>query len=178
MRLTGRSGPRRLAVGVSAVTALCFIAGFSGVRINTSPSLPLGLYVRTTARNAQLVEFCPEEPYATISRERGYRTAGFACPDRAVPLMKRIVAQVGDVVQMSAFGLRVNGRSIPNTVPLMEDAAGRQLSAYPSGVYKVQPGTVWVASTHNRGSYDSRYMGPVPTRLIRGRLKPLWTLHD
>jgi conjugative transfer signal peptidase TraF len=178
MRLTVRSGLRKIAVGGSAVTAMCFIAGFSGVRINTSPSLPLGLYVRTTTKDAQLVEFCPEEPYATLSRQRAYRTAGFACPDRAVPLMKRIVAQAGDTVHMSASGLSVNGRWVPNTVPLTQDAAGRPLSAYPSGVYRVQPGTVWVASTHNRGSFDSRYMGPIPTRLIRGRLKPLWTLHD
>jgi len=44
------------------------------------------------------------------------------------------------------------------------------------GLYGVEPGTVWVASTYNAGSYDSRYMGPIPTSQIRRRLRPLWLL--
>ncbi|MCC6585644.1 MAG: S26 family signal peptidase [Bryobacterales bacterium] len=76
------------------------------------------------------------------------------------------------------YGIAVNGRLLPNTAPLRLDAANRPLRAWPSGTYRVRPGTVWVASTYGRGSYDSRYIGPVEEKSIRGRLRPLWLLHS
>ena len=57
-----------LSVGFLAATA-----AIGGVRINTSYSLPLGIYVRTHDRDARLIEFCPLEPFASESSERGYR---------------------------------------------------------------------------------------------------------
>lgn len=155
----------------------CFAAGLAGVRINTSSSLPLGLYARTQNASAVLVEFCPAEPFASISRDRGYRVPGFACPDGAVPLLKPVIARAGDVVEVSSSGIAVNGQLLPNTSPLRTDAAHRPLIAWPDGSYKVRSGTIWVASTYSRASYDSRYIGPVDEKLIRGRLKPLWLLH-
>ena len=69
----------------SAVLAGAFqICGFAGVRFNTSPSLPVGLYVTTTDRNANLVEFCPAEPFASLAIARGYRDRG-TCRDGAAP---------------------------------------------------------------------------------------------
>jgi type IV secretory pathway protease TraF len=79
-------------------------------------------------------------------------------------------------VAVSADGIAVNGRPLPQTAPLAKDRRGRALEPYAAGFYTVAEGTVWVASSYNRGSYDSRYMGPIPSRLIRARLKPLWTL--
>ena len=160
-----------LGVGVLAATAT-----IGGVRINTSYSLPLGIYVRTQARDARLIEFCPVEPFASESSERGYRTHGMACADGAVPLLKPIVAVAGDRVVLSAEGMRVNGRLLPKTGPLFRDAAGRSLHPWPFGTYVVKEGEVWVASTYNRGSYDSRYMGPISISRICARLRPLWLL--
>jgi conjugative transfer signal peptidase TraF len=134
--------------------------------------------IRTAQSGARLVEFCPPEPYASLSKERGYRVRGFACPDRAVPLLKPVIAHAGDVVEVSPAGLAVNGRLLPNTAPLQRDAANRPLNPWPSGTYRVRPGTIWVASTYSRASYDSRYIGPVEEKSIRGRLKPLWLLHS
>ena len=160
-----------LSVGVLAATAT-----IGGVRINTSYSLPLGVYVRTQARDARLIEFCPVEPFASESSERGYRTHGTACADGAVPLLKPVVAVAGDRVVLSAEGMRVNGRLLPKTAPLFRDAAGRSLHPWPFGTYVVEEGVVWVASTYNRGSYDSRYMGPISISQIRARLRPVWLL--
>jgi conjugative transfer signal peptidase TraF len=160
------------------ITAFGLAASFTGVRVNTSSSLPLGLYIRTDQSSARLVEFCPPEPYASLSRVRGYRVRGFRCPDRAVPLLKPVIARGGDIVEVSPGGLAVNGRLLPNTAPLPRDAANRPLDPWPSGVYRVRPGTIWVASTYSRASYDSRYIGPVEEKLIRGRLRPLWLLHS
>jgi conjugative transfer signal peptidase TraF len=165
-----------LGLAAIAVGSVGVIAAMFGVRINTSYSLPLGLYVTTSDPSARLIEFCPEEPFASQSSVRGYRTAGFACPDGAVPLLKPIAAVEGDEVEVSEDGLAVNGHLLPHTRALAIDWAGRALSPWPVGQYRFEPGTVWVASTYNRGSFDSRYMGPIRLSQIRTRLKPLWLL--
>ena len=174
--MTAKSGLRNMAMVLGVLTASGLVAGLAGVRINTSSSLPLGLYVRTHESGATLVEFCPAEPFASFSRDRGYRVAGITCSDRAVPLLKPVIARAGDAVKVSAAGIAVNGHLLPNTSALQRDAAGRPLTPWPSGLYVVSPGYVWVASTYSIGSYDSRYMGPVDEKLIRGRLRPLWLL--
>jgi len=169
---------KRIAV-LLGLSILCFALAASamsvlGIRINTSYSLPMGVYARSTDVHAKLIEFCPEGHAAAESSERGYRTTG-VCPDGAAPLLKPIVARVGDTVVMSAGGISVNGQLLPQTAPLSQDRYGRPLRAWPSGRYSVGDGFVWVASSYNRGSYDSRYMGPIPTRLIRAQLRPVWT---
>jgi conjugative transfer signal peptidase TraF len=177
MRKCGRhnlAGTRLLVTGFAVLVTLVAAAIYTGMRINTSYSLPLGIYLRTTDPNPRLIEFCPVEPFASESSERGYRTHGTACPDGAVPLLKPVVAVAGDHVVLSPAGMSVNGRLLPKTVPLTCDWAGRSLHPWPFGTYVVGRGTVWVASTYNRGSYDSRYMGPIKISMIRARLRPLW----
>ncbi len=177
-----KSGPRSVrvvvALGTATLSLACAVgaAAVTGARINTSYSLPLGIYIRTDDSHAELIEFCPVEPYAAESSQRGYRTRGSACQDGGVPLLKPVVAVAGDVVALAADGIRVNGRLLPKTAPLFRDGAGRSLHPWPFGSYMVEKGTVWVASTYNRGSYDSRYMGPIRTSRIRARLRPSWLL--
>src|ERR1700678_469327 len=109
---------RRIGLVGAAVAVGTFqLCGSLGVRINTSPSLPVGLYLVTTEGNANLVEFCPAEPFAALSLVRGYRSPG-ACQDGGAPLLKPIVAKRGDVVELSTRGICVNGRLLANTVPL------------------------------------------------------------
>ena len=148
---------------------------FLGLRINTSPSLPVGLYIRTTDAGANLVEFCPAEPFASLSIVRGYRESG-SCSDGSAPLLKPFVASVGDVVELSVAGISVNGVLLRNTAPLSKDTKGRDLQHWPFGRYVVAPGTVWVASTYHRRSFDSRYFGPVSITAIRSREQPFLTL--
>ena len=162
-----------VAIGVAA--AVFQLSGSVGLRINTSPSLPLGLYLTTKDFNASLIEFCPVEPFATLAIVRGYRDAG-ACRDGAAPLLKPVVAKSGDVVELSPRGISVNGALLPNTAPLGTDTKGRHLEAWPSGRYVVTPETVWVASSYHPRSFDSRYFGPLSTSAIRHRLKAFLTL--
>ena len=118
---------RRAALVAVVVSVAVFqLFGFLGLRINTSPSLPVGLYVVTTDGSANLVEFCPAEPFAALSLIRGYRDAG-TCPDGGAPLLKPIVAKAGDLVELSARGISVNGQLLPNTAPLPKDTKGRPL---------------------------------------------------
>ena len=167
---------RRVTLAAAGVSIATFqLTGFLGLRINTSPSLPMGLYIITADADADLVEFCPVEPFATLSIVRGYRSPG-TCGDGTAPLLKPIAATSGDVVEVSSFGLSVNGALLPNTAPLATDTKGRHLEAWPSGRYVVAPGTIWVASFYHSRSFDSRYFGPVATAAIRHRLKAFLTL--
>ena len=113
--LSDRLGRIRRAalVGVGISIAAFQLCGLLGVRINTSPSLPIGLYVTTVDGNAKLVEFCLGEPFATLSIVRGYRDRG-TCGDGVAPLLKPIIAKPGDVVEVSSLGLSVNGKRPTN----------------------------------------------------------------
>ena len=154
---------------------LGLIAGWVfGIRLNLTPSLPLGFYITSHSPSANLVEFCPQGAAAFISLSRQYRTAG-ACPDGGAPLLKPAVAISGDQVQVNADGIRVNGQLLPNSAARFRDHLQRPLDPWPYGTYKVEPGTVWVVSSFNSYSFDSRYYGAVPASSIRHHLRPLWT---
>ena len=151
------------------------VAGLLGVRLNLTNSVPIGLYIISSSPEADLVEFCPPEPFGTLSRERGYRQrSNFGCPDRAKPLLKPIVARSGDIVSISAAGIAVDGKLVPHTAPLHVDSAGRPITRWPFGIYTVRAGTIWVASSFNTHSFDSRYFGPIPESVILHQLTPLW----
>jgi conjugative transfer signal peptidase TraF len=151
------------------------LCGLLGLRINTSPSLPVGLYVATTDSSANLIEFCPAEPFAALSIARAYRSAG-VCGDGGAPLLKPVVAKAGDVVDLSVRGISVNGVLLANTAPLSKDTKGRSLEPWRFGRFLVASGTVWVASSYHSRSFDSRYFGPVDTTAIRHRMKAFLTL--
>jgi conjugative transfer signal peptidase TraF len=154
---------------------LGLIAGWVfGIRLNLTPSLPLGFYITSHSPSANLVEFCPQGAAAFIALSRQYRTAG-ACPDGGAPLLKPAVAISGDQVQVNADGIRVNGQLLPNSAARFRDHLQRPLDPWPYGTYKVEPGTVWVISSFNSYSFDSRYYGAIPASSIRHHLRPLWT---
>jgi conjugative transfer signal peptidase TraF len=145
-----------------------------GVRVNLTPSLPRGFYIISNSPSAGLVEFCPQGAAASISLSRQYRTAG-ACPDGGAPLLKPAVAFPSDQVQVSADGIRVNGQLLPNSAGRFRDHLQRPLDPWPYGTCRVKPGTVWVISSFNSYSFDSRYYGAIPESSIRHHLRPLWT---
>jgi conjugative transfer signal peptidase TraF len=109
-----------------------------------------------------------------MSASRGYRGKG-NCQDRAEPLMKPTVAVAGDIVEVSSRGVAVNGGLLPNSAALPLDTKNRPLQHWPFGKYRVDTGSVWVISSFNARSFDSRYFGPVPITSIRSHLWPLLT---
>ena len=168
--------PRRsagwVALACLAVLAVGMLAGGAlGMRINLTPSLRIGFYVRDP--EGELVEFCPEGVASEESAIRGYRERG-VCPDGHAPLLKPIVARAGDTVEVLDGVIAVNGQPLPNSQTHARDHRGRALTAFPVGRYAVSERTIWVVSTWNDGSYDSRYFGPIPESIIRQRLRPLW----
>ncbi|MGI9074275.1 MAG: S26 family signal peptidase [Bryobacteraceae bacterium] len=85
------------------------------------------------------------------------------------------MARPGDVVKLSRQGIEVNGALLPNTAPVSSDTKGRSLESWKFGRYTVHPGTIWVASSYNRRSFDSRYFGPVAITSVREHVRPLLT---
>lgn len=152
----GTGWPRRakLIVKVLLATAVGTFAIFdlAGIRINGSTSLPVGLYLVTTRPDAQLIEFCPTGGFAQLATARGYRGAG-NCSDGGAPLLKPVIARSGDIVEVSACGLAVNGDLLTNTAPMRHDTKNRPLTAWPLGRYIVAPNSVWVASSYNGRSF-------------------------
>jgi len=167
---------RALAAAFGLLGSLVVLFYLCGLRINVTPSIPLGLYVRTGAGPTPglIAEFCPSGMAAEESER--YRGFGLACPDRSIPLLKPVVAGPGDHVEFSVVGMRVNGQLLPNTAPRQIDGKGRLIRAWPAGEYTVEAGKIVVASSYHSGSYDSRYLGPISMRDVRSNLRPLWVI--
>jgi conjugative transfer signal peptidase TraF len=92
---------KRIALGVTATSLggllLTAVGYAAGARINTTRSIPAGLYWASSAPvgKGAYVMFCP--PQAAVfadARERGYIGAG-VCPGGYGYLMKRILAANG-----------------------------------------------------------------------------------
>jgi conjugative transfer signal peptidase TraF len=158
-----------LAIGFLCCLATCAVFG---VRFNTSESLPGLIYIITSDKSSPVIEFCLKGSSAGIARERGYRGRGI-CPDGSSPILKPVVAQAGDTVEVSANGIAVNGTLLRNTSPRTKDSRGRTLIPWRFGSYIVPQGCVWVASEYNPLSFDSRYYGPITVSQIRHHLRPL-----
>ena len=128
---------RRAALVAFGVAVATFqLSGSLGLRINTSPSLPMGLYITTADAWRESGRVLPGGTVRKLSIVRGYRDPG-TCRDGAAPLLKPVVAKSGDVVELSARGISVNGALLPNTAPLSKDTKGRPLEAWPFGRYVV-----------------------------------------
>lgn len=161
-------------MGVTAITGLTMAVISPFVTINSTASLPRGLWITTgdagPARAGDVVLICPP----TDPQTRRYVAPGF-CPGRLVPLLKPVVAVAGDRVTATANGITVNGRAIPNSAPVGKDEGGRPLKAYKFGTYIVRAGQIWLISSYDSLSYDSRYFGPLDTNQIDDKERPLWT---
>jgi conjugative transfer signal peptidase TraF len=141
-----------------------------GYCLNLTPSEPVGIYrlVKGGAERGALVLLKqPTGPTALVLHR--YAPAN-------IPLIKRVAAVAGDVVQVGAHGVRIDGTLWPDSAPLDRDAEGKSLQPYPFATYRVRTGQIWVMSEHPRG-IDSRYFGPVTETSIISRLTPvtLWS---
>jgi conjugative transfer signal peptidase TraF len=150
-----------IAPGI-AVVIIVLALGFAGIRLNiASNSLPPGLYRIVPAASGADLLICPTGLAEKVSIEREYRVKSFGCGDGYAPLLKPITARAGDTVTVSEAGVVVNGKLLPNSKQYPKDGIGRPMPLVPFGTYAVHPRTVWVISSYNRFSFDSRYFGPV-----------------
>ncbi len=175
---------RRVVVTVWGASALiaasALVAHAAGLRVNATPSMPLGLWrlgpVPGSLRAGEIVVVCPPDSAAfREALDRGYMAHG-ACPAGYEPLIKPVAAVAGDLVMVAADGVAVNGEPVPGTAPLARDTAGRPLLAVPVGSHRVASGELWLLSGHVRESWDSRYFGAVPAAGVQGVARPVWVV--
>jgi conjugative transfer signal peptidase TraF len=153
-----RLARRALFTVVWLVLTLALVFG-AGLRFNPTPSLPKGVYrlAPGAPEENDLVSFCLEGKYADLALERGYLEPG-SCPSGLRPLLKRLAGLPGDLVDPSAFPIR------------LVDSHGRSMSpALVPGV--IPPGMALVLADH-LGSFDSRYFGFVPLGSLQ-RVEPV-----
>lgn len=150
-----------------------------GFRVNTTSSVPIGIYriEGQPSGRGQIVAYCPPDTSTfRMARDRGFVLGGMACPGGYRPLFKPVAAIAGDTVTIGAGGIAVNGAALPNTRAKGRDSEGRALPHVSAGRYRVDRDQVWLVSTYSPRSFDARYFGPVPAIGIVGVARPIFTV--
>ena len=137
--------PRRfglMAWGLAGTLGAVTAAAGAGYRINTTPSVPVGVWrigpVGDLTRGAVVVICPPDSGTFRLARSRGYLPHG-RCPGSYQPLFKPVAALPGDSVTVTAAGLAINGAPIADSRALSRDGAGRAMPAVAAGRYPVAP---------------------------------------
>lgn len=164
------------------IVGLCFALGFvlahqSGLRLNTTRSIPLGLYRMANdpiVRGAYVLFCPPERQEFDLAKERGYIGAGF-CPGGYGYMMKRVLAVHNDVVSVTDNGVTINGTLMPATQPAESDSLGRSLPRFRVTDHVMATSDLLLMSDANSRSFDARYFGPVHRAHIQSCIRPVWT---
>ena len=162
-------------VGLALLAAFISVGILAGLRINLTSSEPLGLWQVVTPDRpvavGDLVFICPPSGvFSDFGLARGYFLRG-ACPSGTAPLIKAVAAIAGAKIAVGA-NVRIDGVPLPHSRLSSRDGHGRALAPWAGGV--VPPGQFFLHSQF-RGSYDSRYFGPVPGTGLLGFARPLFT---
>lgn len=155
---------------------LAGIGFFGGLRVNLTPSYPLGLWriepLTRDVASGDRIFICPPQIRAFgLARERGYLGHGL-CPGWFAPLIKTVVA-------LARQHVVIDGQIVIDGVPLDHssvrpvDGQGRALTPATGGI--VPPDQLFLFSEF-AGSYDSRYFGPIPAAGVLGLAHPLLVL--
>ena len=166
-------------VAIAGITVLVLGAGgyAAGARINTTKSIPVGLYWTSSApvEKGAYVLFCPPQlGVFDDAKERGYIGAGF-CQGGYGYMMKRVLAAKDDTVLVADDGVRVNGELLPFSAPRTADAAGRPMPRFQSDRYTLGNAEVLLMSDVSDTSFDGRYFGPINRSQVQTVIRPVIT---
>lgn len=154
--------------GLTLLIEASFVRRTPRLIYNASDSVPVGWYriESTDALHVGSVVLArlPAAPAALAAR-RGY------LPMR-IPLLKRIGAMAPQFVCVRDGIVRID--SVPVAVTLFLDGSGRRLTAWPR-CRRLRADELFLLSTSNPASFDSRYFGPVNASAVIGQARPLWT---
>ena len=171
-RFTRPVARRRLAIAAILLLLLDLVtvshAAPALYRLNTSPSMPAGLYVRTWQRLAvgRIVGVVP--PAALLAYwQRAHRTAPSV-------LLKPVAAVDGDQVCRMGDRVAINGKIVPAVTIFPADHHGVPLPVW-RDCRRLHAGEVFVLAARIPTSLDGRYVGPVPAASIEGVYRPCWT---
>ncbi|MEO5755758.1 MAG: conjugative transfer signal peptidase TraF [Mesorhizobium sp.] len=164
-----------IAIAGSGIAALAAAGWVGGLRVNLTPSEPLGLWrIATMDRPVapgDLVFICPPDtPTIRLGRERGYLHRGL-CPGWFSPLIKTVAAIEGQRFEIGA-GVSIDGTPLAHSQLRAADAKGRALAPFAGGIV---PTAHLFLHSDFEGSYDSRYFGPIPGAGLLGLARPVLT---
>lgn len=184
---------------LSLVVNLCFYA--FDIYINTTPSLPYGLYQASyrpqvevsffgyeikedSARavdvlsvspitRGSVVLVCLQDEIAAIASERNYLGAG-KCPYGMAPIGKEVVAVAGDHVAIEPQGVKVNGVLISNSQQALTDGEGGEMPQV--RVQRVLQEGELLLINDKPDSFDGRYFGPSKSDQVIATLRSIFVL--
>lgn len=159
------------AIGMAALAWASFAKPLPHLVYNPSNSVPVGWYrvephPRQTAHlqvGSVVLVHLPAEATA-LAAQRGYLPLH-------LPLLKRVGAVAPQHVCITGQVLRIDGHTAATTLSV--DRMGRPLRGWPQ-CRRLRAGEVFLLSTKNPASFDSRYFGPVRAADVIGIAQPLW----
>lgn len=170
---------RILFIGVLAISISLFVLSIvlriGRFYINTTPSLPVGLYriVDEPVSKGAYVAFCPpQSDVFELAIIRGYINAG-NCPGGYGQLLKRAHAVAGDTVLIDETGISVNSELLANSAPLSTDAYGAALPQYRLNAV-LGESEFLLLSDLNPHSFDARYFGVIERAQIVHIVSPVF----
>ncbi|MEM8952069.1 MAG: S26 family signal peptidase [Pseudomonadota bacterium] len=165
---------RKVVIFTATITVLVGMASLASetpwVLYPYTPSLPLGLYVRTLDARAvgSIVAF--RVPKAAID----YKHSIGEHVEPEFLFMKPVIAGPGDhVCHREQGAVELNGQPIADLVA--EDRLGRPLPVW-QGCEFLGPDSYFTISDYVPNSFDSRHFGPIRAADILGIYRPLLTL--
>ena len=164
-----------VAVSLVLLCSLAIVGQVAGLRVNLTPSYPLGLWrIEPPARDVAVgdrIFICPPQDGAfELARERGYLRHGL-CPGWFSPLIKTVGAVPGQHVVI-AGDITIDGLRLAHSFVRPADGQGWALTPAAGGI--VPDGQLFLFSEF-AGSYDSRYFGPIPAAGVLGLARPVLT---
>lgn len=166
--------------GVALLGSLLWLFNVQNYRMITTPSVPPGIWKvepnHGPIRRGQFVWLCPPDtPFFRMAKQRGYIPEG-DCPGGFMHLMKPVAAVADDIVSVTSQGIAVNGKWLPNSQSQAFDRNSLPLPKLKLGKYRVKQGEVWLISSYNKNSLDSRYFGVIAAHQIEGIAHLVWRL--
>lgn len=163
------------ACGLAALTWAAFVSPLPRLTYNPSDSVAVGwyrvdpLYHRAGALPRPLsvgdIVLVPLPADATaLAARRGYLPKG-------IPLLKPVVAVAPQKVCIVSRSVRIDGVAVATVLPV--DRMGRPLPSWRQ-CRRLKPGELFLLSTTNPASFDSRYFGPVRASAVLGVAHPFW----
>ncbi|WP_369051374.1 S26 family signal peptidase [Burkholderia gladioli] len=160
------------AVGFAALAWASFVSPLPRLTYNPSDSVAVGWYridprtdslPRPLFVNSIVLVPLPAKA-ATLAAQRAYLPAG-------VPLLKPVAAIAPQQVCISGGIVRIDG--VPSAAVLRADRMGRPLPSWRQ-CRRLEPGELFLLSTTNPASFDSRYFGPINASTVIGVAHPVW----
>jgi len=159
------------ACGLAALAWASFVQPSAHIIYNPSDSVPVGWYGIKRANSSPhplfvgdivLTRLPPDT--AALAAQRGYLPSH-------IPLLKRVGAVAPQHVCIVDSQVRIDG--VPVAAVLPADRMGRSLPFWPQ-CRSLADGELFLLSTTNPASFDSRYFGPIQASAVIGTAQPIY----